>query len=72
MKYHRVSRAKWEALSDARLATPISAYTSETIRYWAKRGGTIENDTAGLKLCVDRGDPFAKRLWAKIIAERLH
>ncbi len=50
----------------------ISAYIpKEGLRYWAESLGSVENDTARLKLCVDRGDPFAKRLWAEIIAERL-
>ena len=72
MKYRKVDHVHWEDITEIRMILHISAcIPKEGLRYWAKSVGSVENDTAGLKLCVDRGDPFAKRLWAKIIAERL-
>lgn len=75
MSFRKIDRTQWEAVSLLRDACDIDpgfVIGLKTFwKYWVCRRAALHDDTACIKLCADRGDPFAKRLWARIIAARL-
>lgn len=72
MSFRQIDRTQWAAASLLRRNCNIELCCSNTNwKYWVCRRAALHDDTACIKLCADRGDPFAKRLWARIIAARL-
>jgi hypothetical protein len=78
MSFRQINTEQWSVISGARLEARVFFGLPEQTprwephwKYWVHPNSSHVYDTAGIKLCADRGDPFAKRLWARIIAARL-
>lgn len=72
MSFRKIDPTQWWPLSLLRADCNIELRCSDiNWKYWVHTASPAYADTACIKLCADRGDPFAKRLWARIIAARM-